>query len=186
VDHHRTEFKNENVGVACAYLHYKDMDIQSPATVLAGLWRQLIFRKPMPAGSPAHKLYQRHHGKDSVPSIDEVAAVLRSAFREYSKVYILIDALDECPEDARRTLLKHLAALSPSVSLLMTSRPNINPPDATFFPNLQDFEIRATEDDIRRYFDGRIQHGRWPQHLEARPELRREIETKIIEDYDGT
>ncbi|KAJ7892300.1 hypothetical protein B0H14DRAFT_2267306, partial [Mycena olivaceomarginata] len=32
----------QNVAVACIYLNHKEKDVQNPANLLAGLWRQLV------------------------------------------------------------------------------------------------------------------------------------------------
>jgi hypothetical protein len=70
VDYLREKYPSPNVGVACAYLNHKQTDMQSPANILAGLWRQLIFGKPILPGSPAHKLYHKHHEKGRRPSVN--------------------------------------------------------------------------------------------------------------------
>ncbi|KAJ7266763.1 ankyrin repeat domain-containing protein [Mycena rebaudengoi] len=133
VDYLRDKYQS-NVGIACAYLNHKERDMQSPENVLAGLWRQLIFGKPILSGSPAHTLYHKHHEKGTRPSVEEMHALLSSEVAGYSKVYFVIDALDEYPETKRHVLLKHLAALKPNINLLFTSRPHITP--EMFFPKL--------------------------------------------------
>ncbi|KAJ7278138.1 hypothetical protein C8J57DRAFT_1060053, partial [Mycena rebaudengoi] len=156
VDYLRDKYQS-NVGIACAYLNHKERDMQSPENVLAGLWRQLIFGKPILSGSPAHTLYHKHHEKGTRPSVEEMHALLSSEVAGYSKVYFVIDALDEYPETKRHVLLKHLAALKPNINLLFTSRPHITP--EMFFPSTPALEIRATEEDIHRYLDAQIQNS---------------------------
>ncbi|KAJ7266734.1 ankyrin repeat domain-containing protein [Mycena rebaudengoi] len=153
VDYLREKPPSPNVGVACAYLNHKEMDMQSPENILAGLF-------------------------------DEMHAILSSTVADYSKVYLVIDALDEYPETKRHMLLKHLAALRPNINLLFTSRPHITP--EMFFPNIPALEIRATEQDIHRYLDAEIQNSfRLSKHVQSRPELRQEIESQIIGNVDG-
>jgi hypothetical protein len=110
--------------------------------------------------------------------------ILSSVVADYSKVYIVIDALDEYSDTKRHTLVKHLAALKPNINLLFTSRPHITP--EMFFPNTPALEIRATEKDIRRYLDAQIQNSfRLSKHVQSRPELHQEIENQIIGNVDG-
>ncbi|KAJ6545381.1 hypothetical protein B0H19DRAFT_862875, partial [Mycena capillaripes] len=45
VDYLRTHMDREDVGVAALYLGHKEAYIHSPSTLLAGLWRQLVFKK---------------------------------------------------------------------------------------------------------------------------------------------
>ncbi|KAJ7274220.1 ankyrin repeat-containing domain protein [Mycena rebaudengoi] len=165
VDYLRSRFRDGNIGVACAYLNHKETDSQSPPNILAGLWRQLIFGKrnalwvPGPYTLPTASLRNEPR-----PSVDEVDEVLRSAVAEYSKVYILIDALDEYPENHRHP---------------------ISPP-TPFFLTRKLSRFRATEEDIHSYLDAQIQRSfRLAKHVQSRPELRQEIETAVVSNVDG-
>jgi hypothetical protein len=110
--------------------------------------------------------------------------VLHSVVVEYSKVYFVIDALDEYPELLRHKLLKYLVGFQPKLNLLLTSRPHVEP--ETYFPNTPSLEIRATGEDIRRYVEAQIQDSpRLIKHVQSHPELRQEIETTIISNVDG-
>jgi hypothetical protein len=110
--------------------------------------------------------------------------LLSSEVASYSKVYFVIDALDEYPETKHHMLLKHLAALRPKVNLLLTARPHITPD--TVFPNSPALEIRATEEDIRQYLDAQITNSvRLSRHVRSCPELHQEIKTGIISNVDG-
>ncbi|KAJ7266754.1 ankyrin repeat domain-containing protein [Mycena rebaudengoi] len=183
VDYLRDKFPS-NVGIACAYLNHKEKVLQSPENILAGLWRQLIFGRPILSGSPAHTLYHKHHEKGTRPSVEEMHVLLSSEVAGYSKVYFVIDALDEYPELQRHILLKHLAALKPNINLLFTSRPHITP--EMFFPNTPALEIQATDEDICRYLDAQIQNSfRLSKHVQSHPELHQEIENQIIGNVDG-
>ncbi|KAF7362797.1 ANK-REP-REGION domain-containing protein [Mycena venus] len=176
VDHLNTDCKNKKIGVACIYLNHKEADEQTPSKLLAGLWRQLVLDKDI--GTAAKKLYQGHSEKHTSPSLDEVVHVLRSSFGEFSKVYIIVDAIDEYPEVHRRILLERLAAIGPTVNLMVTSRPHLTP-DASL-RNLRALEIRANDDDVRKYIDAQIQLSpRLLEHIQSRPKLRRDIHSKI-------
>ncbi|KAJ7241276.1 ankyrin repeat-containing domain protein [Mycena rebaudengoi] len=182
VDYLRNHFQGNNNGVAVAYLNHKESDTQSPSNILAGLWWQLIAERIV---SPmALQLYQKHQNRRTRPSLDEVREILRSTVTEYSKVFMIVDALDEYPEAHRYILLDALAAMGESVSLMLTSRPNIAP--EAFFPSASVLKIHATDEDIRRYVKGQIQNSfRLSKHAKTRPELHEEIETKIAKNADG-
>ncbi|KAJ6566976.1 hypothetical protein B0H19DRAFT_1258148 [Mycena capillaripes] len=176
VDHLNADCKNKNNGVACIYLNHKEADEQKPSKLLAGLWRQLVLDKDV--GSSAKKIYQGHSEKHTSPSLDEVVHVLRSSFGEFSKVYIIVDAIDEYPEAHRRILLQRLAAISSTVNLMVTSRPHLTP-DASL-RNLQSMDIRANDDDVRKYIDAQIKMSpRLLEHVQSQPKLRRDIHSKI-------
>jgi hypothetical protein len=153
VDHLATENQHGTTGVACMYLNHKEAEDHTPSKLLSGLWRQLVLGKDI--GFVAEKLYQQHHEKHTTPSVGEVFDMLRSTIGGYSRVYIIVDAMDEYPEAQRRILLEYLVVMGPTVNLMITSRPHITP-DACL-PNISSLEIRANEDDIRRYVEGQIE-----------------------------
>ncbi|KAJ7758881.1 hypothetical protein B0H14DRAFT_2269176, partial [Mycena olivaceomarginata] len=119
VSHLGARFEEQNIGVACAYLNYQEADNQTPVKVLAGLWRQLILGRDI--GS-AKIIYQRHHEKCTTPTLDQVFDVLHATIREFSKVYIVIDAVDEYPEIQQQILLENIAMMGPTANLMITSR----------------------------------------------------------------
>ncbi|KAJ7717111.1 ankyrin repeat-containing domain protein [Mycena maculata] len=181
VDHLETQFKNQNIGVACIYLDHKEAAIQTPSNLLASLWRQLVVGKTL--SSLAAELYQKHSEKRTRPTLDETDAMLRSAVAEWSRVYIVVDALDEYPEEERDSLISHLTAISSTVRLLLTSRPHII---LSASPTAEVLEIRAADEDIRKYIDERARKSpRLSMHVQRHPELRQEIELKIISTVDG-
>ncbi|KAJ7136784.1 ankyrin repeat-containing domain protein [Mycena epipterygia] len=182
VNHLRIHLRNTaGVTCACVYLNHKETESQTPTNILASIWKQLVVGNPLPPS--VHELYEHHRERDTRPSSDEVFKILRSAVAEHSKIFFVVDALDEYPEDQRNILLKYIAILDPTVNLIITSRPHVT---LDCFPNAQIIEIRATEDDIRQYVNMQIlQSTRLSKHVEVRPELREEIQSNIISNVDG-
>jgi hypothetical protein len=182
VDHLSAASQDDDVGVACVYLSHKEAEQQTPARLISGLWRQLVLGRDV--GSVASKLYQQHREKGTTPSLDEAFDILRFAVAQHSKVYIIVDAIDEYPEAQRRILLQYLAMMGSTVGVMITSRPHITA-DVSL-PNLGALEIRATEEDIRRYVDAQIEISpRLSKHVQIRPELRKDIHSKITDTVDG-
>ncbi|KAJ7487929.1 hypothetical protein FB451DRAFT_1390903 [Mycena latifolia] len=161
VHHLRSQFQGENIGVAWIYLNHKETDIQSPSNLLASLWRQLVFRKPI--SLEILTLHALHHEQRTRPTLNEIYSQLSSAVAEYLKVYIIVDALDEYPEDRRSILLESLAKIEPT-----------------------SWRFAQLEDDIRCYVEKQIQRSvRLSRHLTARPEIKDEIEKKFVRNVDG-
>jgi hypothetical protein len=182
VDHLAAEFGTENIGVACVYLNHKEAEGQTPAKLLAGLWRQLVLRRDL--GSLAKKFYYQHHEKGTTPSVNEVFNILQAVIGDYSKVHIIIDAIDEYPEAQRQILLEYLVMMGSTVNMMITSRPHVRPDGS--LPNLEALEIRANEDDIRRYVEGQIRKSSWvSKHVQTRDNLREEILSTITSTVDG-
>jgi hypothetical protein len=183
VDHLSAACKcNQDIGVACIYLNHKEVNNQTPSKVLAGLWRQLVLDRDI--GSDAKELYKQHYEKDTQPLLQEVADILSSSIKEISKVFVVVDALDEYPEFQQEILLHHLAAMGSNVNLMITSRPHISL-EPFSLSDLQNLNIRATSDDLREYVNSQICSSRLSQHVKGLPKLQEEIHAKIVDAVDG-
>lgn len=144
------------------YCEYKQQGLQTPANLLASIWRQLDQGKD--ESHPEVKaVYDRRGRLGTKPTIDEVVSVLRREIRRHSVVYILIDALDECADDglSRDTfvtkLQEILAAQAPDstrIQLLVTSRS----PDNMFSSGAK-MQIQAAEEDVESFISQRIVQG---------------------------
>ncbi|KAJ7144594.1 ankyrin repeat-containing domain protein [Mycena epipterygia] len=184
VDHLRTAQDCENIGVAAIYLNHKESDAHSPSSLLASLWRQLVFGKSI--SLPVRELHTKHRERRTRPSVEEAHAVLCSIISEYSRVFVLVDALDEYPEMQRHALLRCLVALRPTVDLMLTSRPHIKFDHVIPNTRLAILEIRATKEDIREYLDQQIlKSTSLFKHISHSADLRETIEEKIVQSSDG-
>lgn len=131
-------------------------------------------------------LYRRHRGKHIRPSLKELSNLLRVTIAKFNRVFIIIDALDECPKgaEARRAFLDELQFQQSTVNLLVTSR---------LIESIRDdigadatLEISATNSDIERYLEGRINNDRrLSRHVDDDPALRELIIKTIIKNANG-
>jgi hypothetical protein len=183
VDYLRNHFQGNNIGVAAAYLNHKESDTQSPSNILAGLWWQLVSERPIPV--VVRQLYEKHHNQRTKPSLDEVRNIFHFTVAEYSKVFIVVDALDEYPASQRHILLDALATMAQNACMIITSRPHISPESLLRDPQV--LEIHPREDDIRSYIKAQIysQGSYLSEHVKTCPGLEEEINTKIIGTVKG-
>ncbi|KAJ7450804.1 ankyrin repeat-containing domain protein [Mycena latifolia] len=183
VDALRAKPRSQNIDVAVVYLDHKETKMHSLPNLLASVWRQLIVHKPI---SPEmHHSYDTHREKHTRPSLQEISAILDSAVSKDFPVFIVVDALDEYPQGQRDSLLLHLSGLGPTVHLMFTSRPHIKI-DPRLDLELVKLEIRAADDDIRRYLNGQISlSSHLSNHIKNCPGLRDEIETSIVQRSAG-
>ncbi|KAF7364793.1 NACHT and ankyrin domain protein [Mycena venus] len=130
------------------YLNHKETQIQTPSNLLAALWRQLVLGKVISIESQVQKLYQNSE-KHPRPTLTDICELLSLEVAQWSKVYIVVDALDECPEDERMVLLERLTTMGPTVNLMLTSRPHITLPSLPYM----DIKIRASNEDIHYHND---------------------------------
>jgi hypothetical protein len=102
-------------------------------------------------------LYRENTSKGTRPSLAEVMTVLRFELRRYSKVFIILDALDECEDGIASDILNELCRAGPNVNVLVTSR--YPKGDQSFFEHSPTVTIRPLEVDILRYVESRIKSG---------------------------
>jgi ankyrin repeat domain-containing protein 50 len=103
-----------------------------------------------------------------------------------SKVFIVIDALDECPNSngTRDALVAEIRKLPPIIHLLITSR-HISTIEREF-DKVARVEIRASDKDVRRYIESQIKGDRQlTRHIQKDPALQGTIVNTIIEKTKG-
>ncbi|KAG4279189.1 hypothetical protein FPRO04_13663 [Fusarium proliferatum] len=119
-----TRFYNDNtVGIAYLYCNFQRQEDQKIEYLLANLLKQLAkWRNPLPDSVIA--LYDRHQNRDTRPLREDISETLNSVALTYVRVFIVVDALDECQESSRTNLLNELFRLQKKtgMSLLATSR----------------------------------------------------------------
>lgn len=186
IDHLCNTFQNEaDIGIAYLYCNYRRKEEQNPNQLLLSLVKQLVQELPsVPDGLKS--LYERHKDKRTRPSFDEISAVLHSVIVvDYSRVFIIIDALDEChgSDGHRQKVLSEVFSLQAktATSLLATSR--FIPEITKKFEGSIFLEIRASDEDVRRYLDGKIPQLR--PFVSRNLALQEEIKTEIIKAVDG-
>jgi hypothetical protein len=147
-------FENQNVGIAYIYCVYREQT--SPSELVASLLKQLIQHRPV-VSKNILDLYKYHRRKQTRPPLTDYLRVLFSEVRHFSRVFILIDALDECSEEQRTRdlFLSEVLKLVPLVSVLVTSRDEPN--KKIGFQDEPALVIHATEEDVRRYLETRLE-----------------------------
>ncbi|KAJ6523124.1 hypothetical protein DFH09DRAFT_199402 [Mycena vulgaris] len=181
-NHLEVQARKDTIGLACIYLNHKETQTQTLVNLLGALWKQLMLEKFMPLAVDA--LYDYHFQRKTRPHLDEFRKALNFAITQYPKVYFILDALDEYPEDLRYPFLQYLVKLGPKVNIMMTSRPHIDL--NSVLPEFQILEIQATDDDICRYLSTQIkQSPRLSRHVKARPDLQEDIQSKIVANCKG-
>ena len=88
-----------DVGIGWVYCIYNETG-QTAQKLLASLLQQFC-RQKGPLSPELSKSYEYHCRHDTRPLVPDISRLLRSEVKHFSKVYIVIDALDECPESDR-------------------------------------------------------------------------------------
>ena len=184
VDHLQNHFNGQNVAVLCIYCNYKKQDEQTVSELVASLLKQLVQDRSV-TSDQVKTLYKVYHdARKSIPGLADLMTVLQSEIRHYSKVYIVVDALDECRERDQRDLITTLQSLAGNINMMVTSR--ILPSIQQLFQDAKRLDIRANNDDVRRYIEGRIPHeNRLARHVGKDRSLQETIVNKIVANVKG-
>ncbi|KAL9607516.1 MAG: hypothetical protein Q9167_007571 [Letrouitia subvulpina] len=164
-DHLCTKYQHDSsIGIVYLFCNFRREEEQKPIDLLANLLKQLIQGLTYIPQS-VKTLYEQH---------------------EIIKIFIVIDALDECRLAAgdRQQFLLELFKLQVGNkgSLFATSR---FIPEVTkhFADNSVSIEICATNQDVERYLDGHM--SQLPSFVKSSPDSQNEIKTKIVKAVSG-
>ncbi len=184
IDHIWKYIQDTDIGVAYLYCNYKTQADQTAPNLAATILKQLIQERPSTA-EPVVNLYDHYADRRTRPSFEEITIALQAVVSSYSKVYVVIDALDECPDynGSRSQVLGMLRNLQSkgNLSLMATSR---------FIPEVvQNFslspilEVRASASDVKRFVASQLY--RLPRFVQRDSGLQKAVQDKISMAVDG-
>jgi hypothetical protein len=170
--------KDGSVGVAFIYCNYKEQTLQTVTHLIASLLKQLV-QDCSVISDNVKSFYRSHQNRGTYPTLNDFIKALAAEVKTYAKVFIVVDALDECTESngSRIKLLKALRSLAGPVNLMVTSRdlPSIE----QHLPEAQHLHIRATDDDVAKYVQSQLVD--YPGLVS----LRDTITKKVVENTSG-
>jgi hypothetical protein len=174
---------DDTVAVVFIYCNYKAQ--YSVLQLLEALLKQLAFRR---LTSTSMDSLQNHCiGRDSRPSFDTLTTVLKTEIETYSRIFIIIDALDECfPERVQVDLLENIRSLivTPHAKLMVTSR-HIPSIESAIHADIT-LEITAMEADVRSHVEARIFNSNTLKRLITKaPSMEEKVVTTVIERAHG-
>ncbi|KAF9769656.1 hypothetical protein IL306_012906 [Fusarium sp. DS 682] len=157
IDHLQKMTHHEEVGIAYFYCNFQSEQRQSARGLLSSLLKQLCGRLPSLPDS-VKSSYKRFRKGTVLPSLEEISRALHQTVHSYTRVYILIDALDEYQEDQQpgnswKTLLGEIFKLrdEAGVNIFATSRPI--PTITGEFGYESTLEIRARDEDVMAFIN---------------------------------
>ncbi|KAL1847874.1 hypothetical protein Plec18170_008284 [Paecilomyces lecythidis] len=185
IDELDTLYGDDNsVGIAYIYFSFSRSHEQRIQDILASLLKQLV-RKQLPLPDPVKRLYDQHHDRGTRPMHESLSRTLGTIAHRYEKVFIIIDALDECysTDACRDMLLSEIFSLQSQsdVRFLATSRSI--PEIMMRFDGKPSLEVRANHHDVQTYIKDNI--GRFKLFVAQNDELQNEIIQHITDVVDG-
>ncbi|CAM1510952.1 Fc.00g084650.m01.CDS01 [Cosmosporella sp. VM-42] len=184
IDDLEKNFGNDGtVGIAYYYCSFLGTN-SSAEDVFESLLKQLAQRQTILPDS-VKSLYENHEHGTRRPSDAKIIQTLHSVIAIYSKVFIIVDGLDEvwASEGAISKLRSEFFSLQDhyAVNLFVTSR--FVPDVEKHFKNSPRLDINATEEDILAYLAKSM--SLLPPSLRSDRQLQEDIRTKVLDDFDS-
>jgi len=186
---------NPTAAVAYMYFDYKDRARLTPEVILAGLIKQLVFRQTdshVNATLSPHvmEMYDKMHHQGKRPAMSDLQELFISIAAEFSEVFLIFDALDECNEDERNVLLPFVMRLPLArkgdvrFRIMVTGRPYCADMQRAF-ADAAALELAVIPDngDIELAVKEKLEAAKKSQRIPAQLEL--DIVTKVLEKADG-
>ncbi|KAI3545393.1 hypothetical protein CSPX01_05037, partial [Colletotrichum filicis] len=185
VDHLLHRFRNDpSVGIAYIYCNFKDTERQDCHDLLSSLTKQLA-QSCSSFPTSLETLYNTHQKRKTMRSTQETIDLLHVVSSYYERVFIIIDALDECGRNARLAFLPEVSRLQQrcQINLFATTRDIPEILQSEKLRNSILVEIRASEEDVLRYVSGRITHMQ--SFVRSNLDLQNEIKAIIARKVNG-
>jgi hypothetical protein len=175
---------DSSIGIAYLYCDFKRRHEQRTDDLMAALLKQLA-QQHRDIPDTVRAFYDKYKHQSKRPMLDEILELLISVCALYSKVFIILDALDECQErdGCRRRFLSEIIRLQTKAgaNILATSR-SIPEIEAAFKESMP-FRISARVEDVQTYLTARMHQ--LPSFVLDKPELQNNIKAHISERVDG-
>jgi len=169
------------VGLYCDFLAQHE---QSTANMLGAILKQLANR----GGIPEHIKEAFQEAKKEFGGrglrVPDMVEILKKSTASLPRVFICIDALDECTAKHRRDLLESLREIlrmSPNLRIFLTGRSHIDDEIAKSFGKTLRIPLSPAHADIKRYLEMRLGGDTDPYAMgdELRADIMRIIPEKI-------
>jgi hypothetical protein len=182
----RTHFKDDE-DTAVLYIYCKYNVPCDLTRVLISLLHQLVVHTGQ-LTPESMKLLKCCQKEQRSPLLEEISSILRAEMKSLARLFIVIDALDECfTEQVRHALVREMHSLTSeeaSARLFITSRPH--PVIENTIAGVTRLHIRALLSDIQSHIASRIANNRssLQTFLKDDPTLRDEI-IRVVADKAG-
>jgi len=172
----------ENIVVAAFYCDFVSQQEQTIGNIVGGILKQLVGRGGMTKG--LREAFQKAKGEvgGRGPRLVDLMGMLKTAIASLPKVFICIDALDECLPKYLPELLESLRDIvreSPCTRIFLTGRPHVGDDIQRYIPKAVVIPICPNSDDIRNYVERRLDRDSEPEAMTD--DLRADIVKVILE-----
>lgn len=159
VDQLREYFAEQNVVVIHQYFNYRDQADQTTEKTIASLLKQLaVAGHGVP--KPVSELYRKFKTQERRPQLQDLEQAFLLTCQTFDRVFVIIDALDECDVKHRKPFLRSLSHLQSDrpISILVTSR-SYEDYVNKLFGSCPRMKIHAHEGDLRKYVSRQVDNS---------------------------
>ncbi|KAK2772638.1 hypothetical protein FQN53_004485 [Emmonsiellopsis sp. PD_33] len=174
-----------NIGLAYVFCNYQRVEEQKPIDVLANVLKQLVGRKNL-LPDDIRDLYEKHKGSRASLTLDEVLDTFTAIARSYSKIFLVIDALDEqkYSDEGWTAMISAIFKLQSQFDFNFLATSRFIPEIELQFEGTIQKEIRANDNDILKYVDGRVCRL-LRSRISKYPDLQSLVKREVLAATDG-
>ena len=172
----------EDIAVAGLYCDFLAQQEQTVTNIMGAILKQLVGRGDVQEDlRKAFQKAKREFGGRG-PQLADLMRMLRTTIASMPRVFICIDALDECLSKYLPELLGSLRDIvreSPTAKIFFTGRPHVREDLQRYFTKAIVIPISPNTDDIRDYVKMRLDRDPEPEAMSN--DLREDIVRMILE-----
>ena len=173
-----------DIAVAGLYCDFLSQQEQTITSIMGAILKQIVGRGDVPKDvREAFKKGKKEFGGRGLLLVN-VMRMLRIVIASLARVFICIDALDEClPKHLPELLgsLRDIVRESPSTRIFLTGRPHIKEAIQRYFTKAVVIPISPNTGDIRNYMEMRLDMDEEPEAMDnnLREDIVRTIQDKM-------
>lgn len=185
VNHITENTSGQRCAIVYIYCDYANVDTFSVRSLLGSLVRQLVAQISDAETIAELKKFMKQTAKNRNMTEEDFSSWTETLSRDFDVVYMFVDALDECPETTRDSLLTRLQQYSvKNLRAFLTSRLNVDVRKK--IPHATRVEISASSHDITDFVEAKIKQSlRLTSFVDTNPDLKQHIVHSIVSKADG-
>jgi hypothetical protein len=166
IHHLLVEYSSKEFACLYVYFDYAEQKQQTYEKLLAHLLYQLL-RLRDGVTPEVQTGFENMTTNNIPPGPDEYIDMIKSEIRTFTRVFIVVDALDECldepPEHIASNFVRALDQLPKRTRILFTSRPMTTMEDRIKADRM--IAVQTNVNDIAAYFNNRVNNTDWLKKL---------------------
>ncbi|KAJ3989671.1 hypothetical protein F5890DRAFT_1400688, partial [Lentinula detonsa] len=172
-------YEDFKVAAICVFCDFAFAHTQTVNALIASMLRQLVQAHPV-VHSAVSSMYIHHSTRLTFPRLDEIISSFTMSAEQFDRVFVIVDAVDECLDDQTRYhFLNTLNSLP--INLLFTSRPH--PLTEQIFEGCIRQDIFADQHDLWIYSEERFALSRVDHQCSH--ESRQQILNQVVQKAGG-